>query len=75
MTTPNPKTEIIVYGVDKEKGYIIFHAPRCEDEFSKFGKVSENLTMHFRSILYVDPRFDFDEVLAHLKTYEPEDDK
>ena len=75
MTAPQPKTEIIFYGIDKENGLIFFYAPRCKDEFSKFGEVSENLTVRFRSILYVDPRFDFDEVLAHLKTYESEDDK
>ena len=67
---PLPKREVAVHYFDK-KGFIIdFYATKdAVDEFKEFGFVQEMPDRKNGFSLFVDKRYDFDEVLAYIENY------
>ena len=71
MTTkPVMQNSPVIKFISKESGYISFYAtPVAAKEFEQFGHIFEWGDDAEKYSLYVNGRFDFDEVLAYIKTY------
>ena len=68
---PRIKREVVITTAYPFQGIIRFYASReAASEFSEFGKLEDAWENAYW--LRVDPRFDFDEVLAYIKDYNAE---
>lgn len=70
-TKPVPKKEVCVQYADKSLRWITFYStPDALTEFATFGRLLPAATLHPDAHrLSVDPRYDFDEVLAYIEAY------
>ena len=64
---PLPKVNIVIFEANTRERTIMFHAPELNQIFAKFGYLESNAMNRFRTRLLVDPRYDFQEVLAYLR--------
>ena len=71
MTTkPVKQNSPIIKFTSKELSYVSFYAtPVDAKEFEQFGQIFEWGDDGEKYSLYVDSRFDFDEVVAYIKNY------
>lgn len=67
---PQPKQEVMVKTTYAQVGYIYFYAKTSAAiKFKKFGTLLASGEEFTSWTLKVDPRYDFDEVVAYLEGY------
>lgn len=70
LPKPQAKREVGVPYYSKEQKHITIHCGQdAITEFKDFGDVCLHTDKADRWTLYVDGRFDFDEVLAYIQSY------
>ena len=71
IAKPVMQNSPVINFTSKESGYISFWAtPDAAKEFEQFGQIFEWGDGSEKYSLYIDDRFDFDEVLAYIKNYD-----
>jgi len=69
MNKPTPKREVAIDGHIKSLGMIYFYSSRdAAEDFREFGHMSTSEEGN-KYTLFIDKRFDFDEVLAYIENY------
>jgi len=67
MKKPMPKVEVAIRTISPISGFITFYAtPDAASEFAEFGKLEKVNELYW---LWIDGRYDFDEVVAYIKAY------
>jgi len=73
MKKPQPKTEVAINSCVPSLRYMtIFASADAATEFKDFGSLTLDKLIGWYT-LFVDPRFDFDEVVAYIENYDKED--
>lgn len=71
MDKPQMKRKVGIRIVLEESLTITFNCSiELADEFSSFGKIERDIDKSTTHMLLVDSRYDFDEVLKYIKSYE-----
>lgn len=72
MKKPQPKQEVAIRVTEKQGRLISMCASQdAIEEFKSFGEVIYQSGVHY---LFVDARYDFDEVLAYIQSYGNEEE-
>lgn len=71
---PILKQEVKIDRVMKNEGFIGFFASLdAKLEFEEFGRILKDPTRTNYYLLIIDGRYDFDEVIEYIKTFEGQD--
>ena len=68
MEKPQPKREVAIITISKSGSHITFHASAdAIEDFKDFGRIEPDRDFYW---LWVDTRYNFDEILEYIKGYE-----
>jgi len=68
MEKPKPKKEVAVGTISEKERVVFFNASRdAAGDFAEFGFITEFETCY---LLFVDRRFDFNEVVTYMENYD-----
>lgn len=68
MDKPQPKREMAIEVVHKTDRFIVFVAtPDAAGDMAQYGQLYPRTAGRY--VLYVDARYDFDEVVAYIERY------